>query len=153
MRLYPIPSQLGWHIRPSLQKIIGLGLKRIAPTRGSRPWLTGSSAAGTCCIRFPSTLVYICSRSPSTQTDNLHTLVITVMNIYLTNHADVRHTKFCTADGQTLYKSETPGWFHAGKKTTIYKVIPNDDPEDMSTLSQFCPIYCRLIKSTHSILS
>lgn len=88
----------------------------------------------------------------STQTDNLHTLVITVMNIYLTNHADVRHTKFCTADGQTLYKSETPGWFHAGKKTTIYKVIPNDDPEDMSTLSQFC-IYCRLIKSTHSILS
>jgi len=43
---------------------------------------------------------------------------------------DVRYTKFCTADGQIMYKSETPGFLHAGKKTTIYKVIPNDDPEE-----------------------
>ena len=57
------------------------------------------------------------------------------MNIYLTNHADVRHTHFCTADGQVMYKSETPGFLHTGKMTTIYKIIPNDEPEDMSTSS------------------
>ena len=71
------------------------------------------------------------------------------MNIYLTNHANVRHTKFCTADGQTMYKSETPGWLHTGKKTTIYKVVPNDDPEHMSTSSPFRLIHYRLTKSTH----
>jgi hypothetical protein len=72
------------------------------------------------------------------------------MNIYLTNHADVRYTKFCTADGQIMYKSETPGFLHAGKKTTIYKVIPNDDPEDMSTLSHFHCVHGPFTKSTHS---
>ncbi|KIM83998.1 hypothetical protein PILCRDRAFT_421948 [Piloderma croceum F 1598] len=52
------------------------------------------------------------------------------MNIYLTNRG-VGHTQFRTADGQMMYKSETPGFLHGGKKTTIYKVIPNDDPEEM----------------------
>jgi len=71
------------------------------------------------------------------------------MNIYLTNHADVRHTKFCTADGQIMYKSETPGLFHAGKKTAIYKVIPNDDPEDMiDKFEELATIEWRVIKSS-----
>ena len=56
------------------------------------------------------------------------------MNIYLTNRG-IKHTKFRTADGQIMYKTETPGWLHSGKKSTIYKVIPNDDPEQMGTLS------------------
>jgi hypothetical protein len=60
-----------------------------------------------------------------------------VMNIYLTNHANVRLTKFCAAEGQVLYKSETPGFLQTGKKTKIYKVIPNDEPEDMSMFYTF----------------
>jgi hypothetical protein len=63
---------------------------------------------------------------------------LTTMDLYLTNHANVRNTNFCTSDGQVLYKSETPGIVIApNKKTTIYKVIPNDTPEDMGTLPHF----------------
>ncbi|KIM79630.1 hypothetical protein PILCRDRAFT_550834 [Piloderma croceum F 1598] len=55
------------------------------------------------------------------------------MDIYLTNHANVRNTRFYNADGQVLYKSETPGSaFSLHKKTTISKIIPNDSPDDMS---------------------
>jgi hypothetical protein len=71
------------------------------------------------------------------------------MNIYLTNHANVRHTKFCAADGQVLYQSETPGLLHTGKETTISKVVPNDDPEDMSMLIRF---HCTPDR-THKILT
>jgi hypothetical protein len=70
------------------------------------------------------------------------------MNIYLTNYG-VKHTKFHTADGQIMYKSETPGLLHTGKKTTIYKVIPNDDPEHMGTLSRFRHIHGCFTKSSH----
>jgi len=55
------------------------------------------------------------------------------MDLYLTNHANVRNTNFCNAAGQIMYKSETPGSvFAPNKKTTVYKVIPNDTPEDMT---------------------
>jgi len=60
------------------------------------------------------------------------------MNLYLTNHANVRKTNFCNVDGQVLYKSETPGYatrLVPNQKTTISKVVPNDSPEIMSTLS------------------
>jgi len=30
------------------------------------------------------------------------------MELYLSNHANVRKTNFCNAEGQVLYKSETP---------------------------------------------
>ena len=60
------------------------------------------------------------------------------MDLYLSNHANVRNTNFCIADGQVVYKSETPGSvFAPNKKTTVYKVVPNDTPEDMSTSSHF----------------
>ena len=63
------------------------------------------------------------------------------MDIYLTNHANVRNTKFCAANGQVLYKSETEGFvLSPHKKTTIYKIIPNDAPEDMGTLPHFSRI-------------
>jgi hypothetical protein len=55
------------------------------------------------------------------------------MDIYLTNHANVRNTNFCNANGQILYKSETPGnTFKPHKVTTISKVVPNASPDDMS---------------------
>ena len=56
------------------------------------------------------------------------------MDIYLTNHANVRNTHFCNADGQDLYKSETPGSIlNPHKKTIISKIMPNDSIDDMST--------------------
>ncbi|KIM83534.1 hypothetical protein PILCRDRAFT_819162 [Piloderma croceum F 1598] len=71
------------------------------------------------------------------------------MDIYLTNHANVRHTKFCSADGQIMYKSETPGLLHTGKKTTIYKVIPNNDPEHMiDRFTELATIDWRVVKSS-----
>ena len=70
------------------------------------------------------------------------------MNVYLTTRG-VHHTQFRTADGQIMYKSETPGFLHGGKKTTIYKIIPNDDPEQMGTLSHFRLVHSPLPKSTH----
>jgi hypothetical protein len=55
-----------------------------------------------------------------------------IMDLYLTNHARVRNTNFCTTDGQVMYKSETPGsLFAPNKRTTIYKIIPNHASEDM----------------------
>jgi hypothetical protein len=57
------------------------------------------------------------------------------MNLYLTNHANVRNTNFCNADGQVMYRSETPGSvFAPNKVTTIYKIIPNDTLDDMGML-------------------
>jgi hypothetical protein len=60
------------------------------------------------------------------------------MNLYLSNHANVRKTNFCNAEGQVLYKSETPGYatrWVPNQKTTISKVIPNSDSlEDMGAL-------------------
>ena len=53
-----------------------------------------------------------------------------LMNIYLTNKANVRNTNFCNSDGQILYKSETSGsTFNPHKITTIGKVVPNASPE------------------------
>ncbi|KIM75706.1 hypothetical protein PILCRDRAFT_13354 [Piloderma croceum F 1598] len=55
------------------------------------------------------------------------------MNLYLTNHANVRNTNFCNADGQVMYRSETAGSvFAPNKVTTIYKIIPNDTLDDMA---------------------
>jgi hypothetical protein len=62
------------------------------------------------------------------------------MNIYLTNHANVRQTNFCNAHGQTLYKSETPGYASRlvpNQKTTISKIIPNKNPNDICVSSYF----------------
>ena len=68
------------------------------------------------------------------------------MDIYLTNHANVRNTKFCAANGQVLYKSETEGFvLSPHKKTTIYKIIPNDAPEDMGTLPHFLAFVVSLV--------
>ncbi|KAF7966381.1 hypothetical protein HWV62_38903 [Athelia sp. TMB] len=55
------------------------------------------------------------------------------MNIYLTNHANVRNTTFTDDFGQVLYKSETPGSILSrNRKTTISKIVPNDSPDDMA---------------------
>jgi hypothetical protein len=57
------------------------------------------------------------------------------MDLYLSNHHNVRKTNYCTANGQVLYKSETPGHLlKPHKKTTISKVAPNESPDDMSAL-------------------
>ncbi|KZP12618.1 hypothetical protein FIBSPDRAFT_870138 [Athelia psychrophila] len=57
------------------------------------------------------------------------------MDLYLTNHANARNTKFCNEAGQVLYKSETPGSCLSHNRTTkISKVIPHDSPEDMTDL-------------------
>lgn len=54
------------------------------------------------------------------------------MNIYLTNHANVRNTTFTDDFGQVLYKSETPGSILSrNRNTTISKIVPNDSPDDM----------------------
>jgi len=54
------------------------------------------------------------------------------MDLYLTNHANVRNTNFCNFEGQIRYKSVTPGSvFKATRVTTISKVIPNPSPGDM----------------------
>jgi hypothetical protein len=58
------------------------------------------------------------------------------MDLYLSNHANVRNTNFCDADGQVMYKTETPGFVWAPHKmTTVCKVIPNDTPDDMGMLA------------------
>ncbi|KZP15110.1 hypothetical protein FIBSPDRAFT_978472 [Athelia psychrophila] len=55
------------------------------------------------------------------------------MTIYLTNHANVRNTKFCNDEGQVLYASQTPGpILSSNRVTTISKVVPNNSPDDMS---------------------
>jgi hypothetical protein len=69
------------------------------------------------------------------------------MDLYLTNHANVRKTNFCNAEGQVLYKSETPGYatrLVPNQKTTISKVVPSNAPEDMGTLSYFTSTLIRL---------
>jgi len=55
------------------------------------------------------------------------------MNIFLTNHANVRNTKFCNAEEQVLYKSETIGsTLSPNKKTIISKVVPNESLDAMA---------------------
>jgi hypothetical protein len=64
------------------------------------------------------------------------------MDLYLTNHANVRNTTFCNADGQALYKSDTPDFsFSHHRRTTISKIIPNDSLDDMSTPRSFSLTY------------
>ena len=63
------------------------------------------------------------------------------MNIYLTNHANVRNTAFTNDAGQALYKSETPGFILSrNRKTTISKVVPNDSLDDMSVYLSFASV-------------
>ena len=59
------------------------------------------------------------------------------MNIYLTNHTNVRKTNFCNTEGQILYKSKTPGIPTHLVPNQKSKVIPNNTPEDMGALSYF----------------
>ncbi|KZP12619.1 hypothetical protein FIBSPDRAFT_898117 [Athelia psychrophila] len=55
------------------------------------------------------------------------------MDLYLSNHADVRNTKFCNKTGQVLYKSETlVSRLSFNRTTKISKVIPRGSPEDMT---------------------
>lgn len=42
----------------------------------------------------------------------------------------VRNTVITNEDGQVLYKTSTPFRF-GSRTTTLYKVVPNENPEDM----------------------
>jgi len=54
------------------------------------------------------------------------------MDLFLTNHANVRNTNFCNLEGQVIYKSVTPGSvLSTNRTTTISKIIPNTLPDDM----------------------
>jgi len=56
----------------------------------------------------------------------------TTMDLYLTNHANVRNTNFCNAAGQVIYRSITPGSLLSAKRLTIVnKIVPNKSPKDM----------------------
>jgi len=55
------------------------------------------------------------------------------MDLYLTNRAYVRDTKFCNEAGQVIYKTETPkSCLSAHRMTNISKIVPPDSPEDMT---------------------
>jgi len=79
------------------------------------------------------------------------------MNLYLTNHANVRNTSFCKADGQVLYESETPGFTFTPylptcrlhRKTTIRKMMKNDSSED--TTKHLATIEWHTIRSSRII--
>lgn len=51
------------------------------------------------------------------------------MNLSLSHDSPI-NTSFSNSAGQVLYRSETPlKWY--GRITRIYKVVPNEYPEDM----------------------
>jgi len=54
------------------------------------------------------------------------------MDLFLTNHANVRNTNFCNLEGQVIYKSVTPGSvLSTNRTTTISKIVPNTLHDDM----------------------
>jgi len=90
-------------------------------------------------IRFRSTLKYavVYYHQILTYSTNLnalaHPIQVCIMNLYLTNGANVRNSNFCNAEGQIIYKSKTPGSILTPKRQTIIgKIIPNQSPEDMT---------------------